>query len=151
MSIAIRSASVDDAPAISGLIEAAYAAGIDHHFGEEGRATFLEFVTPAAIAARLDGDGDGDGWVAVKDDRSIVGYAELAGDHLKMLFVRNDLQRTGIGRKLLTFLRVFRRGHMVTLRAAPNADAFYLAVGFRPTGPKQQQGGVIFTPMEMKF
>ncbi len=148
MGIAIRSAVVDDAPAISGLIGAAYAAGIDPHFGEQGRATFLDFVTPEAIAARLSSDGEG--WVAVRDGRTIVGYAELAGDHLKMLFVRHELQRSGVGRKLLTFLRVFRCGHTISLNAAPNADAFYLAMGFRPTGPKQQQDGIVFTPMEMK-
>jgi predicted GNAT family N-acyltransferase len=44
-----------------------------------------------------------------------------------------------------------RSGHTVTLHSAPNADAFYLAMGFRPTGPKQQQDGIVFTPMAKKF
>jgi GNAT superfamily N-acetyltransferase len=149
MSIAFRSAGADDAPAISNLVEAAYAAGIDPHYGEQGRATFLDFVTPRAIAGRLAGDSEG--WVAVRDGGAIVGYAELDGDHLRMLFVQQDLQRTGIGRKLLKFLRVFRRGHTISLNSAPNADAFYLAMGFLPTGPKQQQDGIVFTPMQMKF
>ncbi len=149
MSMAFRSAVADDAAAISGLVEATYAAGIDPHYGAQGRATFLNFVAPQTIAARLAGDSEA--WVAVRDGRAIVGYAELAGDHLKMLFVRHELQRTGVGRELLAFLRVFRKGHTVSVNAAPNADAFYLAMGFRPTGPKQQQDGIVFTPMEMKF
>lgn len=149
MAIAFRSAGVDDAAAISTLIEAAFAGGIAPHFGEQGRVTFLNFVAPEVIAARLSADSEA--WVAVRDSRAIVGYAELAGDHLKMLFVRQELQRTGVGRELLAFLRVFRTGHTVSVNAAPNADAFYLAMGFRPTGPKQQQDGIVFTPMEMKF
>lgn len=149
MAIAFRSAGVDDAPAISTLIEAAFAGGIAPHFGEQGRATFLNFVTARTIAKRLSADSEA--WVAVKNGRTIVGYAELAGDHLKMLFVRHESQRTGVGRELLAFLRVFRKGHVVSVNAAPNADAFYLAMGFRPTGPKQQQDGIVFTPMEMKF
>ena len=149
MAIAFRSAGVDDALAISTLIEAAFAGGIAPHFGEQGRVTFLDFVKPQTIAARLAGDSEA--WVAVRDGRTIVGYAELAGDHLKMLFVRHELQRTGVGRRLLRFLRVFRKGHTVSVNAAPNADAFYLAMGFRPTGPRQHQDGIVFTPMEMKF
>ena len=89
--------------------------------------------------------------MAVRNGRAIVGYAELAGDHLKMLFVRHEVQRTGVGRELLKFLRVFRKGRTVSVNAAPNADAFYLAMGFRPTGPKQHQDGIVFTPMELKF
>ena len=149
MAIAFRSAGVDDAPAISALIGAAFAGGIAPHFGEQGRVTFLNFVSPQTIAARLAGDSEA--WVAIRNGRAIVGYAELAGDHLKMLFVRHELQRTGVGRKLLKFLRVFRKGRTVSVNAAPNADAFYLAMGFRPTGPKQHQDGIVFTPMEMKF
>ncbi|MBE9558675.1 MAG: GNAT family N-acetyltransferase [Proteobacteria bacterium] len=149
MAIAFRSAGVDDASAISTLIEAAFAGGIAPHFGEQGHATFLNFIKPEVIAARLSDDNEA--WVAIRDGRAIVGYAELAGDHLKMLFVRHELQRSGVGRRLLEFLRVFRKGHMVSVNAAPNADAFYLAMGFRPTGLKQHQDGIVFTPMEMKF
>lgn len=149
MAIAFRTAGVDDASAISTLIEAAFAGSIAPHFGEQGRMTFIDFVKPPTIAARLAGDSEA--WVAIRDGRAIVGYAELAGDHLKMLFVRHELQRCGIGRELLKFLRVFRKDQIVSVNAAPNADAFYLAMGFRPTGPKQQQDGIVFTPMEMKF
>ena len=87
----------------------------------------------------------------MRPDRSIAGYAELDGDHLRMLFVRHRLQRSGIGRELVKFLQVVRSGHTVTLNSAPNADAFYLAMGFRPTGPRQEANGIVFTPMEKKF
>lgn len=149
MSLAIRSAFPEDAPTISALVVAAFHAGIAPHYGEQGRATFLDFVKPEAIAARLEGGNEA--WVASREDGGIVGYLELDGDHLRMLFVRPDMQRTGVGRGLLKFLRVFRDGHRITLHSAPNADAFYLAMGFRPTGPRQEQDGIVFTPMEMKF
>lgn len=149
MSLAFRTATVDDSAAISALIETAFIGGIASHYGEQGKETFLGFVQPDIIARRLDRGNEA--WVAVRGGRRIVGYLELQDNHLKMLFVLPELQRSGIGRRLLGFLRVFRRGQTISLNSAPNADAFYLAMGFRPTGPKQQQDGIVFTPMEMKF
>ena len=149
MTIAVRTAAPEDAAAIASLIEAAYAATIAPHFGEPGREAFLKTAAPSAIAARLAGDAEG--WVAVRPDKSISGYAEMDGDHLKMLFVRHELQRSGIGSALLKFLRVLRSGQVVTVNVAPNAGAFYLATGFKPTGPRQQSNGIVFTPMERKF
>lgn len=149
MSIAIRAAVADDVPAIAGLIAAAYGAAMAHHHSAKGRETFLKFAAPTAIAARLAKDSEA--WVAVRPDRSIVGYAELEGDHLRMLFVRHDLQRSGIGRELMKFVQVLRGGRTVSLNSAPNADAFYLAMGFAPTGPRQDSNGIVFTPMERTF
>lgn len=149
MSLAIRSAFPEDAPAISALVVAAFHGGIAPHYGEQGRKTFLDFVTPEAISTRLEGTADG--WVAGYGEREILGYLELDGDHMRMLFVRPDAQRRGVGRGLLKFLQVFRDGHRITLHSAPNADAFYLAMGFHATGPRQQQDGVVFTPMEIVF
>jgi len=149
MSLAFRTASADDASAISSLVEIAFLAGIAPHYGEQGHSTFLNFVKPGVIAERLNADSEA--WVAVRKGRGIVGYLELDCDHLKMLFVHPDLQRSGIGRRLLRFLRVFRAGHTITLNSAPNADAFYLAMGFLPTGQKQEQNGIVFTPMAKKF
>ena len=149
MDVAVRTAAADDAPAIASLIETAYAATIAPHFGKRGREAFLNTAAVSSIEARLAGDAEA--WVAVRPDKSIVGYAEMDGDHLKMLFVRHELQRSGIGSALLRFLRVLRSGQMVTVNVAPNADAFYLAMGFKPTGPRQQSNGVVFTPMECKF
>ncbi len=149
MSIAIRAAVADDVPVIASLIAAAYGVAMVKHHSALGREAFLEFAAPGAISARLAKDSEA--WVAVGPDRSITGYAELEADHLRMLFVRHDLQRSGIGREFMKFLRVLRGGHTVTLNSAPNADAFYLAMGFLPTGPRQEANGIVFTPMEKKF
>lgn len=149
MDIAVRTAVAEDVTTIASLIEAAYAATIAPYFGDKGREAFLDTAAAASIANRLTGDAEA--WVAVRPDKSIVGYAEMDGDHLKMLFVRHELQRCGIGSELLKFLRVLRSGHVITVNVAPNAGAFYLATGFQPTGPRQESNGVIFTPMERKF
>lgn len=149
MEVAVRTAAADDSPAIASLIEAAYTAAIARHFGEKGRQAFLNTAAASAIAVRLAGDAEA--WVAVRPDRSIAGYVEMDGDHLKMLFVRHELQRCGIASELLKFLRVLRSGQTITVNVAPNADAFYLATGFRPTGPRQESNGIVFTPMERKL
>ena len=149
MSIAIRTAVADDVPAIASLIQVSFGEAMAHHFTAKGRETFLKFSAPTAIAARLAKNTEA--WVAVWPDRSIAGYAELDDDHLRMLFVRHGLQRSGIGRELMTFLQVLRSGRTVSLNSAPNADAFYLAMGFRPTGPRQEANGIVFTPMGRKF
>jgi predicted N-acetyltransferase YhbS len=149
MRVAIRTATPADIPAIAGLIATAYGAAMAHHHSAKGQETFLRFASSGAIAARLAKESEA--WIAVRPDRSIAGYAELEGDHLRMLFVRHDLQRSGVGREMMTFLQVLRGGRTVSLNSAPNADAFYLSMGFRPTGPRQESNGIVFTPMARKF
>lgn len=147
MAVAIRPASPDDVPDVAALVEAGFAAATAEHMGAEGRKVFRRFAARDAIAARLAGTNEG--WVALLDGR-IQGYAELDGDHLRMIFVHPDAQGRGLGRDLLGHVLAQRRGRTVTVNSAPNADGFYRSMGFRATGPRQERNGIAFTPMERR-
>lgn len=140
MATVIRAAGPDDLPDIAALVEAGFAA----QFGPEGRAVFRRFAAPEAMRARLAGTNEG--WVAVHDGR-IDGYVEMDADHLRMIVVDPALQGRGLGLRLMCHVLDRRRGRTVTLNSAPNADGFYRRIGFRPTGPRQEENGIVYTPM----
>lgn len=144
MTFVIRPAGPDDLAEIAALVEAGFAATTAAHLGPEGQAVFRRFAAPEAVAARLAGSNEG--WVALQDGR-IAGYVEIDANHLRMIFVDPVLQGQGLGRRLMDHVLGQRRGRTVTLNSAPNADGFYLRMGFRPTGPRQEKNGIVHTPM----
>lgn len=145
MPVEIRPVDFEDLAQVATLIEAAFAAGIAAHYGDEGRAAFRGFATVERIAARLSVESEG--WVAVSEDDALLGYVEMTGDHLRMLFIRPDRQRGGIGRRLFGHALRQRGERAITVHSAPNSDEFYRRIGFKPTGPRQEKHGIIFTPM----
>lgn len=144
MDVEIRRIAAADLPQVATLIEAAFAAGIAPGYGDDGRAAFRGFATEERIRKRLSEVSRG--WVAV-DAGAVVGYIEMTGDHLRMLFVRPDRQRAGIGRCLFQHVLQHRAGRDVTVHSAPNSDGFYRRLGFAPTGPQEARHGIVFTPM----
>lgn len=127
------------------MIEAAFDAGIAPHFSDTGCATFRKFAIEERIRARLVGESDG--WVATGAAGEILGYVEMTDDHVRMLFIRPDRQRRGVGRRLLEHVLSQRGSRGITVNSAPNSDGFYLRMGFEPTGPRQEKDGIVFTPM----
>lgn len=145
MKIDTHPVDINDLAAIAALIEAAFAAGIASHYSDEGRATFRSFATVERIRARLSGESEA--WVAVGGDDAPLGYIEMTGDHLRMLFIRPDQQRRGIGRLLLEHVLKQRANRNITVNSAPNSDGFYLRMGFEPAGPTKEESGIVFIPM----
>lgn len=145
MKIGIKSVNFEDLTEVAALIEAAFAAGIAPHYRDEGCATFRHFATVERICARLSDESEG--WLAADSDDAIVGYVEMTGDHVRMLFTRPDQQRRGIGRRLLEHALGRRPNRDITVNSAPNSDGFYRQMGFLPAGPKKEESGIIFTPM----
>jgi len=148
MSVRVRRANTEDCPRIAELVEAGFAAAIAPHYGAEGCRTFRRFATADAIAARLAAGNVA--WVAVRDC-GIVAYVEMDGDHMRMMFVDPRHQGRGFGRTLIQRALEGRDGRTVTVNSAPDADAFYRHMGFRPTGPRQESTGIVFTPMARRL
>lgn len=144
MSVRIRRAKTEDSARIAELVEAGFAVAIAPHYGAQGCQTFRRFAAADAIAARLAAGNLA--WVAVLDG-GIVGYVEMDGDHMRMMFVDPRHQRRGLGRTLMERVLEGREGRTVTVNSAPGADAFYRHMGFHLTGPRQQRNGIVFTPM----
>jgi GNAT superfamily N-acetyltransferase len=92
-------------------------------------------------------------FVAKDSTAEIVGIVEIRDSfHISLLFVREDLQRSGIGRALVRqAIDVAESAGVVsmTVNSSPNAVAGYEAFGFRATATEQIINGIRFIPMTL--
>lgn len=90
-------------------------------------------------------------YVAKDSTAAIVGVVEIRDSfHISLLFVREDLQRSGIGRALVRqAIEVAKSAGVVsmTVNSSPNAVAGYESFGFRATATEQIINGIRFIPM----
>ncbi len=88
------------------------------------------------------------------DDGKLVGIISLRNEsHISLLFVNRYYHKRGIGRALVLALAAYARTEMgqkkLTVNASPYGVGFYHRLGFWDLGPKREQDGIIFTPMEL--
>ena len=87
-------------------------------------------------------------WIA-EDAAGLLGFARLAGDRVKGMYVAPDVLRRGIGSLLLSELEadaVRRAIRALTLNATLNARAFYAARGFAAAEPIVRRMGDVDVP-----
>ena len=144
MDVSIRGAEAGDAAEIAALIVGAFQTFIAPDYGEEGQTTFARFAAAEAIVGRLAADSGG--WVASRAGE-IVGYIEMLGDHISLLFVRADLNDAGIAGGLLKRILGVRCGARVTVNSSPYARPMYERLGFVAIGPESAKDGIIAVPM----
>jgi N-acetylglutamate synthase-like GNAT family acetyltransferase len=148
VSVTIRRATIQDAEAISWLIEEVAKDSILPGLSEEGQRKFLSDHTSKVMEHRLGGDFE---YFLAELSGRIVGVAGVReGKHLFSLFV--SLQRRGIGRALWQHCLsecVWAPGTVeVTVNASVNAVEAYQRFGFELAGQEQLLGGVRFVPMK---
>ena len=144
--LTIRAARADDLPAVAAIIEDGFAACVAGDFTDEGRAVFRAYAAPEAIAARLKRSNAG--LVALRDGR-VVGYLEIDGDHIRLLFVGRDHLRRGIAHALLAAASKDRAGRTITVHSSPYAVPAYERLGFHATATMQTKNGMTFLPMAL--
>jgi GNAT superfamily N-acetyltransferase len=92
-------------------------------------------------------------FVAKDTAGTIVGALEIRDSfHISLLFVREDLQRSGIGRALLKeAIAVAKAAGTIsmTVNSSPNAVTGYESFGFRAVADEQIINGIRFIPMVM--
>ena len=86
----------------------------------------------------------------------IVGVISLRNDHhISLLFVDGEFHRQGIGRRLVGEIADYARLKLhqkeLTVNAAPYATEFYHKLGFRDSGERTTENGIVFTPMTFRF
>ena len=117
-------------------------------YAEEGIRTFLEFASLAALRQRMAENCVT--YVAYRGPE-LVGVAHVRdGSHIAMLFVAPRVQRSGIGRALLTLAVDECTSEIVTVKSSPNAEGAYLRYGFKRTAPEQIDRGIRFIPMAVE-
>jgi ribosomal protein S18 acetylase RimI-like enzyme len=149
---AIRSATVDDAASISHLLVQASEEFIVADFDTAGREHFLSQLSVAEIGARLSGGYRF--YVAELPSGVLVGVAAVRlPHHLYYLFVARPHHRTGVARKLWSYVLADPQFHghdLFTVNASNYAVLAYERLGFRRCGLQVNEQGVLFNPMEWR-
>lgn len=145
MSLTLRTATIEDADAISQLV-----AGLAHHFLEDPGAAeaqpFLATLTPAATAQRI-ASPDFRHHVA-EDDSGLCGVIALrGGSHVYHLFVRQDRHRRGIAGTLWQHAKALSGQDTFTVRSSLYAEPVYARLGFVREAPPRTDNGVTWVGM----
>ena len=139
----------DDIPAVAALLESLAREHIIREFPPEARALFLAKNDAGSIRELVQ---KGLRYhVAVVNDRIVAFVGTRDNSHLYHLFVANEFQRRGLGRRLWDIARAqcIAGGHRgpFTVNSSNNAVAVYERLGFVHSGPVRDMGGVLFNPM----
>ena len=148
-SVTILAALPFDAPAISQLI-VAFSPTLTIDPDGKGAEQFLQSMTPAAIEAYIVSD-DMSYRKAMIDGQLAGVIAMRDGRHLFHMFVAPPYQRRGVATALWHEVRstVLAAGIKdgITVNSSLAAVPVYERFGFRATGVKVEQHGVVFVPM----
>ena len=152
MKITIRNMKPEEAESTSKLALTAFATIEGNGFTSEGKAVFVNYASPIAIASRLNLGHEV--FLAVLDEK-IAGVIEIRnGMHISMLFVLPEHINNGIGTKLLTYaIEQIRKQpkakavKKITVHAADDAAPFYLKRNFRVSAARREQDGISYTTM----
>ena len=152
MSTAIeyRPMRVDEAPAVSEMVIAAFDEFIAPDYGPDGIAEFHQFAGADALVARMTENH----FVRVAVAGSApVGMIEIReNNHVALLFVDKAHQHHGVATSLLELaLADARAANPDLARVTVNSSRFgvpaYEKLGFRQTGAERTVNGIVFIPM----
>jgi ribosomal protein S18 acetylase RimI-like enzyme len=145
----IRPLTQEDIPTVAALLESLARQHIIHEFAPEAQELFLRKNNASSIREFVQ-----KGFryhVALVGDRIVAFVGTRDNSHLYHLFVANEFQRQGLGRRLWDIARAHcvTAGHRgaFTVNSSKNAVAAYERFGFARSGPTQDMGGVLYCPM----
>lgn len=145
MTISVRPATVSDGSAISRLIHS-LAAYIEDGIVNPAIGSYFNTITPDAISERIAAPGFL--YIVAEDPEGVCGVAGLRDSrHVYHLFVRREMHRQGLARKLWEQLRNSSNSSFFTVNSSLYAVPVYRQLGFVPVGEKQSRNGVTVQPM----
>jgi GNAT superfamily N-acetyltransferase len=150
MTIHYRPMYPHEAEAVCHLVARVFCEFVAPHYGPEGVAEFLQYLTPAELWKRLHHDHF---LLVAEDHGKLAGVIEIYdNNHISLLFVDKPHHGQGIARTLLNLaLAECRRRNPaldeVSVHATPNAVPIYAHLGFQPIAPEQCKQGMRFVPM----
>ena len=141
-----------DVPSVASLLEFLGREHIIHEFSAEAQARFLANNNEDRIRAFV---ARGFRYHVAESAGRIVGFVGVRDNkHLYHLFVANDFQRRGLGRRLWVAARdeCIAAGNpgLFTVNSSNNAVPVYERLGFARSGPAKNNGGVVYNPMAMQ-
>ena len=147
--VKIRQANAGDAAEIAGLIRALAEKFITHEFEAEASRQFLSANDAYSVEKNM---ASGFLYFVATRHAKVIGVAGLKNrSHLYHLFVAEAWQGKGLARKLWERLLVVAIGRgeskVITVNSSNAAVGFYRRLGFSPTGPAVEKGGIRYNPM----
>jgi GNAT superfamily N-acetyltransferase len=131
------------------LVRRVFDSNVAPAYSSEGNEEFYKYLRLEDFRKRIQGNHQV--FVARDSTDHIVGVVEIRDSfHISLLFVRDDLQRSGIGRRLVRkAIEVAREAGAVsmTVNSSPNAVTGYESFGFRTVADEQIINGIRFIPM----
>ena len=145
----IRPMTDADIPSVASLLESLAREHITHEFPPQAQARFLANNNEDRIRAFV---AHGFRYHVTESRGRIVGFVGVRDNkHLYHLFVANDFQRRGLGRRLWAVAReeciAAGNSGSFTVNSSNNAVAVYERLGFARSGPARNHGGVLYNPM----
>jgi GNAT superfamily N-acetyltransferase len=150
MNSILRQASVDDAVAISNLVQAGFIEHVAPDWELGARRDFLNDTSAEKLAARI---AEATFVEVYEDDGQILGVISLPRPTLvQLFFVASSHLRTGVGRALWEAARAHLEErcpevNTVELNSTPYALPAYKALGFFPISEPFRRRGVVATRM----
>jgi ribosomal protein S18 acetylase RimI-like enzyme len=150
--VLIRSLAPADISAVAALLETLAHEYILHEFAPEARAQFLSKNNADSIRGLVE---KGFRYHVATVKNRIVGFVGTRDNsHLYHLFVANEFQRQGLGRRLWNTARseCVAAGNTgtFTVNSSNNSIPVYERFGFVRSGPAQNMSGVIYNPMALR-
>lgn len=152
--INIQEQSLFSPKEISAFIEKIFDEFIAPEYTQEGVNEFKKYIDPEKIKERLAKNHFM--LFALDKDEKLVGLIEMRNfNHLSNLFIRNDMQRKGIGKQLFSgainkCLKENPELKEITVASSPNSIKAYESMGFVPTEGEKIINGLRFVPMVYK-
>ena len=140
---------ISDLSFASLLIERAFDHSVAPTLSEEGVATFKRGLTLESIKNRL---SSGNVFIVCRSKNSIVGVGEIRDkNHLNLLFVEPNMQKSGVGRKIFNELLRAVKESEVTVNSSLNSTGAYRQFGFVENGLPSEVKGIKYQPMVYKI
>jgi N-acetylglutamate synthase-like GNAT family acetyltransferase len=151
MEVTLRAATQNDVKYIAELIRESSLEFIVHEFDSAAKDAFLRNNNAYMIGKFIE---TGFTYHVAEVDGKIVGVVGVRGvNHLYHLFVAKPYQCQGIGRQLWEHAKkvCLEKGNagIFTVNSSNCALPVYQKLGFTQTGPTENSGGIISTPMKL--
>lgn len=116
------------------------------NYSENGKRVFWDAIHSEEYLDRLDAYG------AFHEDK-LVGIIATRneGSHIALFFVDGNYHRMGIGRRLFQAILSDNIAQKITVHSSLYAAEVYKKLGFVPSRTTQEEGGILYIPMEYKI
>jgi dihydrofolate synthase/folylpolyglutamate synthase len=147
----IRKYNSKDARVVCDIVRNSFNKFVAQDFTEDGRKKFLGEQTPEKQNERAKTRSV---YVALENNK-LVGMVEATyPDHLNRIFVNENYQGKGIGKKLMKKIEnTFKQKGSMKMKvyASPFAIRFYQSIGYKKTNGMTHRFGFVYQPMMKKL